>query len=226
MSTDETDDPLLRGAVSFVYRSLLNDPTLAAFFERNEAAFVTQGGGNGSSGGDGGSADGEHSLEHMVIYREYEQIVEGLLEEHAASEGFDSAAAFVEAVRAATVRPAAGQGQGEVQARAEHMLQLLLAAAEFDKFAALMRFRARNASRKVHHGAGGSEGGGGVGAKGDKGDKGDAKNAKVGAKGVGGGRAESKAAEHKDADGDAGADGHELSCAALYVDDNEDSDSG
>ena len=49
----------------------------------------------------------------MVIYREYEQIIEGLLEEHAASEGFDSAAAFVEGVRA-TVRPA-GQGQGEVR---------------------------------------------------------------------------------------------------------------
>ena len=99
------------------------------------------------------------------------------------------------------------------------MLQLL-AAAEFDKFAALMRFRARNASKYITGRAAARVAAAWASIRAIRAMP---RTPRLGRRASAGRRARR---QNKDADGDAGADGHELSCAALYVDDNEDSDSG
>ena len=58
----ERDDPLLRGAVSFVYRSLMHDSALDAFFTEYVPHFPPH--------------EEEHRLEHTEIYQEFEALME------------------------------------------------------------------------------------------------------------------------------------------------------
>ena len=151
MSTllSEVDDPLLRGAVTFVYSSLMVNPEVEGFFEQHLALFE--------------SAGEEHKLEYHRVYRAFEALMERLLSDHAEGEGYESAPAFVEAVRRAA----------EMNSRAQKMLQLLLAATTYEKFFAMMKMRVKQAEQRWRSEAkqvdamvdGGGGGGGGRGGR-------------------------------------------------------------
>ena len=119
----EVDDPLVRSAVTFVYSSLMTNPEIEAFFAEHVHVF------------DVGSD--EHKLEYHDVFRQFESLMERLLSAHAEAQGYDSAPAFVEAVRRAS----------ESSERAQNMLRMLLAAYEYEKFFALMKLRAKAAEQ-------------------------------------------------------------------------------
>jgi len=119
----EVDDPLVRSAVTFVYSSLMTNPEIEAFFAEHVHVF------------DVGSD--EHKLEYHDVFRQFESLMESLLSAFAEAQGYDSAPAFVEAVRRASAS----------SERAQNMLRMLLAAYSYEKFFALMKLRAKAAEQ-------------------------------------------------------------------------------
>jgi hypothetical protein len=113
----DIESPLVRETISFVYTTI--QMKLDAFFDKNTPRMDL--------------STEEHKLEYTEIYKDYEALLEDHLNDFATSKGYDSPAAFIEALS-----KAASENE-----RSDKLVQMILAAADYDKFAALLRIKAK-----------------------------------------------------------------------------------
>jgi hypothetical protein len=121
------DGALLARATNTVYKKLISPSTeggLKEFFENNCHKFV-------------GLADGEFVLEHMDLYQMYEKSLERILDDFAQTEKI-SYADLISKLSSIT----------QEFAGAERYFSLMLSAADFKKFTALMISKAKEAAAK------------------------------------------------------------------------------
>jgi hypothetical protein len=113
----QIESPLVRETVSFVYSTI--QLKLDAFFRANISVIDL-------------STD-EHKLEYTDLYKKYEALLEDHLNEFAQQKGYNSGAEFYEALS-----KAASENE-----RSNKMMQMVLAAADYDKFVNLIRIKAK-----------------------------------------------------------------------------------